>query len=64
MGPMFQCAAVIATSLIIEGVELNPLSADNIAQDAVTTIELESRERNVTGVAGNFIRAVEMLNFK
>jgi len=65
MGSMILCAAVLATLLVIGGVELNPGPADNIVQVLCNGCDRNlSWEFNANRVASGIITAVEMLNFK
>jgi hypothetical protein len=65
MGPMILCAAVLATSLVIGGVELNPGPVDSIVQVLCSGCDRNlSRELNANRVAGGIITAVEKLSFK
>ena len=66
--PMVLCAAVLASLLIIEGVELNPGLVDNIVQ-----VWCSGGDRNLKSgtlsepcgrLAGGNIQAVGMLSFK
>jgi len=63
MGSMILCAAVLATLLMIRGLEPNPRPADNILSYVVAATGTWSRELNVNLVADG-ITAVEMLSFK
>ena len=65
MGPMILCAAVLASLLIIGGVELNPGPVENIKQVLCSGCNRNlSRELSVNRLAGGIIRAVEMLSSK
>ena len=58
MGTIILCAAVLATLLMIGGVELNPGPVDNIVQ-----VLCSGCDRNLNRVAGGITTAVEMLSF-
>jgi hypothetical protein len=57
---MILCAAVLASLLIIGGVELNPGPADIVQVAFSGCNRALSRELNMTRVVGGFIRAVEI----
>jgi hypothetical protein len=65
VGTTILCAAVLATLLMIGGVEQNPGPESNLVQILCSACGRNlSRELNVNRVASGIITAVEMLSFK